>query len=218
MTVLQMRFVPAPILRRQAKKVAKFPAKKIPANMKKLINDMIETMYDQQGVGLAANQIGSLQKVAVVQTPEMEEALVLINPEIVKQEGEREVEEGCLSIPGYRGMVKRSVTVRAKAIGLDGKVIRINADELLAQALEHEIDHLNGILYIDRLVSPDSLWKVTPVSEEEAEEDDQNDEAEEGDEDPEVHEDPEDDQAGGDDGATEASAMPVAQGHADGGE
>ena len=106
----------------------------------------------------------------MVQLPEWEEAMVLINPEIVKQEGEREVEEGCLSIPGYRGMVKRSVSVRARAIGLDGKVIRVNADELFAQALEHEIDHLNGILYIDRLVSPDSLWKVTstPEGEEEA--------------------------------------------------
>ena len=122
-------------------------------------------MYDERGVGLAANQIGSLQKVAVIQTPEMEEALVLINPEIVKQEGEREIEEGCLSIPGYRGLVKRSVSVRARARGLDGKVIRINADELLAQALEHEIDHLNGILYIDRLVSPDDLWKIPPVGE-----------------------------------------------------
>ena len=160
MTVLKMRLVPDPVLRQKAKKLGK-----IPANVKKLVSDMLDTMYDERGVGLAANQIGSLQKVAVIQTPEMEEALVLINPEIVKQEGEREIEEGCLSIPGYRGLVKRSVSVRARARGLDGKVIRINADELLAQALEHEIDHLNGILYIDRLVSPDDLWKIPPVSE-----------------------------------------------------
>jgi len=164
-----MRFLPEPILRAQAKKLGK-----IPANMKKLVADMIESMHHEQGVGLAANQIGSLQKVAVIQTPEMEEALVLINPEIVKQEGEREVEEGCLSIPGYRGTVKRSVSVRAKALGLDGKVIRIKADELLAQALEHETDHLNGILYIDRLVSPDSLWKITSISDDgEQDEDDE---------------------------------------------
>lgn len=169
MTVLRMRFLPEPILRAQAKKLGK-----IPANMKKLVADMIESMHHEQGVGLAANQIGSLQKVAVIQTPEMEEALVLINPEIVKQEGEREVEEGCLSIPGYRGTVKRSVSVRAKALGLDGKVIRIKADELLAQALEHETDHLNGILYIDRLVSPDSLWKITSISDDgEQDEDDE---------------------------------------------
>ena len=167
MTELRMRLLPDPILREQAKKVGK-----VQSNMKKFTDDMIETMHSQQGVGLAANQIGSLQKVAVIQLPEWEEAMVLINPEIVKQEGEREVEEGCLSIPGYRGMVKRSVSVRARAIGLDGKVMRIKADELFAQALEHEINHLNGILYIDRLVSPDSLWKVTepPEGEEEADE------------------------------------------------
>ena len=176
MTVLKMRFLPDPILRQKAKKVGK-----VPANMKKLVSDMLDTMYDEHGVGLAANQIGSLQKVAVIQTPEMEEALVLINPEIVKQEGEREGEEGCLSIPGYRGLVKRSVSVRARALGLDGKVIRIKADELLAQALEHEIDHLNGILYIDHLVSPDDLWKIPPVGEDEEDEEDDDEEGRESD-------------------------------------
>ncbi len=165
MTVLRMRLLPDPVLRRKARKVGK-----VPANMKKFTSDMIETMHAEQGVGLAANQVGSLQKVAVIQLPEWEEAMVLINPEIVKQEGEREVEEGCLSIPGYRGLVKRSEKVRARAIGLDGKVIRIKADDLFAQALEHEIDHLNGILYIERLVSPDSLWKMIHSHEEEGEE------------------------------------------------
>jgi len=174
LTVLKMRIVPDPILRQKAKKIGK-----IPANMKKLVSNMVETMNDEHGVGLAANQIGSLQKVAVIQTPEMEEPLVLINPEIVKQEGEREIEEGCLSIPGYRGLVKRSVSVRARALGLDGKVIRIKADELLAQALEHEIDHLNGILYIDRLVSPGDLWKIEPVGEHEEDYDGEEDDGEE---------------------------------------
>ena len=94
MTVLKMRFLPDPILQQKAKKVGK-----VPANMKKLVSDMLDTMYDEHGVGLAANQIGSLQKVAIIQTPEMEEALVLINPEIVKQEGEREMEEGGLRMP-----------------------------------------------------------------------------------------------------------------------
>ena len=166
MTVLQMRLLQDPILRQQAKKVGK-----LPQNMKKFTEDMIETMRAENGVGLAANQLGLLLKVAVIQLPDWEEALVLINPEIVKQEGEREVEEGCLSIPGYRGLAKRSVSVRARAIGLDGKVIRINADadELLAQVLEHEIDHLTGTLYIDRLVSPDQLWKISTVTEDEEE-------------------------------------------------
>ena len=162
MPVLRMRFVPDPILRRQAKKIGK-----VLPRMKKFAADMIEIMHAEMGVGLAANQVGSLQKVAVIQLPDWEEALVLINPEIVRREGEREVEEGCLSIPGYRGMVKRSVSVRARAIGLDGKVIRIKADGLLAQALEHETGHLNGSLYIDHLISPDSLYKVTRLTEEE---------------------------------------------------
>ena len=169
MSVLPMRFVPEEVLRRQAKKLSMMPPK-----LKKFTDDMIETMHAENGVGLAANQIGSLQKVAVIQLPEWEEAIVLINPEIVKREGEREVEEGCLSIPGYRGLVKRSVTVRARALGLDGKVIRLKADGLLAQALEHETDHLNGILYIDHLVSRDSFWKVTyhPEGEADGEADD----------------------------------------------
>tara|TARA_B100001123_G_scaffold60525_2_gene65594 strand:- start:1251 stop:1820 length:570 start_codon:yes stop_codon:yes gene_type:complete len=154
--ILNMRFLPDPILRKQAKKIGK-----VTPQIKKLAEDMIETMHDQFGVGLAANQVGSLQKIAVIQTPDMEEPMVLINPEIMKAEGEREVEEGCLSVPGYRGIVNRSEKVRAKAMGLDGKVFRVNADELLAQALEHEIDHLNGILYIDHLISHEALYKIT---------------------------------------------------------
>ena len=156
MAILEMRLLPDPILRKQAKKVAK-----VTPQLKKLVANMVETMRDQHGVGLAANQVGSLQKVAVIETPEMEEPMVLINPEIMKSEGERQVEEGCLSVPGYRGLVNRHEKVRVKAMGLDGKIYRVNADELLAQALEHEIDHLNGILYIDHLVSHESLYKIT---------------------------------------------------------
>ena len=155
MSLLKMRIVPDPILRQQAKKI-----RKIPATFAKYTADMVETMHAEHGVGLAANQVGSLQKVAVIQLPEWEEPIVLINPEIIRREGEHEVEEGCLSIPGYRGTVKRSEKVRARAIGLDGKVIRIKAEGLLAQALEHETDHLNGILYIDHLISPDRLHKI----------------------------------------------------------
>ena len=156
MTILNMRVVPDPILRKHANKVSK-----ILPGLKKIASDMVETMHSHHGVGIAANQVGSLEKIAVIQTPDMEEPLVLVNPEITRREGEREVVEGCLSLPGYRGMVKRSIKVRAKALGLDGKVVRINADELLAQALEHETDHLNGVLFIDHLVSPDSLWKIS---------------------------------------------------------
>ena len=156
MALLPMRFLPDPILRRQARKI-----NPIPNNFRNYIHNMIETMHEEQGVGLAANQVGSLRKVAVIQLPDWEEAIVLINPEIIRREGEREVEEGCLSIPGYRGTVKRAERVRARALDLNGKVIRIKAEGLLAQALEHETDHLNGYLYIDRLVSRDTLWKVT---------------------------------------------------------
>ena len=156
MAILDMRLLPDPILRKQAKKVAK-----VTPQLKKLVENMVETMRDQRGVGLAANQVGSLQKVAVIETPEMEEPMVLINPEIMKAEGERQVEEGCLSVPGYRGLVNRSEKVRVKAMGLDGKIYRLNAEDLLAQALEHEIDHLNGILYIDHLVDHGSLYKIT---------------------------------------------------------
>jgi peptide deformylase len=151
-----MRFLPDPVLRQQARKITA-----IPRDFKKYTDDMVETMHDQQGVGLAANQVGSLQKVAVIQLPEWDEALILINPEIIRREGEREVEEGCLSIPGYRGRVRRSERVRARALDLSGKLIRIKADGLLAQALEHETDHLNGKLYIDHLVSRDAIWKMT---------------------------------------------------------
>lgn len=156
MALLTMRHVPDPILRQKTRRITQ-----IPANFKEYIDDMVETMHAHHGVGLAANQVGGLQKVAVIQLPEWNEPLVLINPEIIRREGEREVEEGCLSIPGYRGTVKRSVRVRARALDLNGKVIRIKADGLLAQALEHETDHLNGVLYIDHLVSRDAFWKIT---------------------------------------------------------
>ena len=150
-----MRFLPDPILRTQAKKISK-----IPSTLPKFTDDMVETMIHEHGVGLAANQVGSLQKVCVIQLPEWEEAIVLINPEITEAEGEVELEEGCLSLPGYRGITLRSEKVKVKALGLDGKAIRIQTEGLFSQALQHEIDHLNGILYIDRLVSKDEFYKI----------------------------------------------------------
>lgn len=165
MSLRPMHIVPDPVLRQKAKRVSA-----ISSSLQRLIDDMIETMQDAHGVGLAANQVGVLQRVIVIQMPDDEEPRVFINPEIVRSEGEREVEEGCLSIPGYRGLVKRSVTVRAKGLNRKGKSVKVNADELLAQALEHEIDHLNGTLYIDRLVSKDALWKEEPEEVEEQKE------------------------------------------------
>ena len=167
MSSLPLYIAPDPVLREKAKKVSSFSP-----SLQRLIDDMIETMHDNHGVGLAANQVGVLQRVVVIQLPDDPEPRVFINPEIVRAEGEREVPEGCLSIPGYRGLVKRSERVRAKGLDRNGKPVRVNADELLAQALEHEIDHLNGILYIDRLVDSDKLWKESELAdEEEADED-----------------------------------------------
>jgi peptide deformylase len=125
---------------------------------------MIESMYAANGVGLAAPQIGVSLRLVVIGLPE-EEPFALINPEIVKVSGERTLEEGCLSVPGYRADIVRHSLVVAKALNPEGKEVRIKArDNLLAQALEHEIDHVNGILYIDHLPSLDVLEKIDESS------------------------------------------------------
>ena len=155
--LLKLRIVPDPLLRQKAKKVRTFNA-----SLHRLAENMVETMYYENGVGLAGNQVGVLQRVAVLQMPEDEEATVLVNPEVVKRDGQREVDEGCLSVPEYRGTLLRSVTVKVKAQDKNGKQVRIKAEGLLAQALEHEIDHLNGTMYIDHLDSHDKLHKIEP--------------------------------------------------------
>ncbi len=155
MAIRKIRTVPDPILREPAKKVPL-----IDTAVLKLIDDMIETMQAAEGAGLAAPQVGVSLRVIVVQAPG-EDALALINPEVVKKKGERIIEEGCLSVPGYRGEVKRAVTVKVKARDRDGHEIRVTAtDDLLAQALEHEIDHLDGRIYTDLVESEDSLWRI----------------------------------------------------------
>ncbi|MBI2872314.1 MAG: peptide deformylase [Chloroflexi bacterium] len=154
-----MRYAPDPVLRTKTQRVRLVNS----PSLQKLIDDMIESMRYYEGVGIAANQVGSLQRVAIIQVPEDPEPRVLINLTILRREGEREVEEGCLSIPGYRGVVKRSERVRARALDRHGREVRIRATDLLAQALEHEADHLDGVLYIERLVGRDKLWKLEPV-------------------------------------------------------
>jgi peptide deformylase len=162
MKVIPIRTLPDPVLRQKAKKVSG-----VDPSIRKLIANMIETMYEANGVGLAAPQVGVSLRIAVICMPEEDaEEIVLINPEIIKKTGEREIEERCLSVPGYAGLVKRAVTVTAKARDINFKEIRIKADGLLAQALEHEIEHLQGVLYVDHLVSPDSLKKVTSADSE----------------------------------------------------
>ncbi len=159
--ILNIRLVPDPILFRKARKVAK-----ITKQHKKLADDMVETMAEHHGVGLAANQVGVLERICVIRTPEMEEAMILVNPEIIKREGEREVEEGCLSVPGYRGIVVRSEKVRARGMDLNSKQFKVDAEgDILAQALEHEIDHLNGIMYMDHLAAHTKLYPVPEAGE-----------------------------------------------------
>jgi peptide deformylase len=159
MAVLPIRYLPEPVLRQKAKKVPR-----IDASILKLIEDMIDSMYAASGVGLAAPQIGVSLRLVVIGMPE-EEPFALINPEIVKVSGERTVDEGCLSVPGYRGELTRHKNVVAKGLDITGNEIRIKAkDDLLAQALEHEIDHINGILYIDHVPSLDQLEKVEQSS------------------------------------------------------
>lgn len=160
MPVREIRCYPDPVLRRKAKRVPS-----VDHGIQELIDDMIETMHRAYGVGLSAPQVGVSLRIVVIQMPE-EELVVLINPEVVKRSGEREIEEGCLSIPGYRGNVKRSLSVTVKARNREGKEFRIKRDEMLGQALEHELDHLNGILYIDRLVDKKTLHRVEHGEEE----------------------------------------------------
>ncbi len=159
MAVLPLRLAPDPVLRQKAKRV-----RNMDGSIERLIDDMLETMPAVSGVGLAAPQVGVPLRVAVIGIPE-EETIVLINPEIVKRSGERTVVEGCLSIPGYKGEIQRSVSVTVKGRDRQWKEVRLKATELLAQALEHEIDHLNGMLYIDHLESLDKLYQVEPEEE-----------------------------------------------------
>jgi len=160
MAVLQIRTLPDPVLRQKAKRVTK-----IDDSIQKLIDDMIDTLHAEPNrAGLAAPQVGVLLRVAVIEVPE-QELITLINPEIVKKEGERIVQEGCLSVPGYFGEIKRAVTVKVKAQNRYGKQFRLKAQGLLAQALEQEIEHLDGTLYIDHLESPEKLFEIEAVQE-----------------------------------------------------
>lgn len=155
MAILPICTLPDPVLKQKAKRV-----KTIDGSIQKLTANMLETVHADPGrAGLAAPQVGVSLRVIVIDIPGAEN-IVLINPEIVKRSGERSVTEGCLSVPGYYGEIKRAKSVTAKGRDAGGKEIRIKANELLAQALEHEIDHLNGMLYIDHLESQDKLHKV----------------------------------------------------------
>lgn len=127
------------------------PVGEVDASVRKLVADLIETMYDAPGVGLAANQIGVSRRVAVFDAHDGEGARVLINPEIVETEGELEFEEGCLSVPGYYWPIVRPEFARVRALDLDGNEVEYSGTDLLGRVLQHEIGHLDGGLLIDHL-------------------------------------------------------------------
>jgi peptide deformylase len=143
-----------PILRQKAKKIHRFDP-----SLQKLVDDMFETMHEAHGVGLAGPQIAHSVRVFVAEYEDHKVAI--FNPEIVKAEGEERGTEGCLSIPGYAGdNIRRATKILVKGQDVRGKQIRVPAEGWFARVLQHEIDHLDGILFIDRLDSPDDLREV----------------------------------------------------------
>ncbi|MEP6493163.1 MAG: peptide deformylase [bacterium] len=144
MSVLDIRVLGDPILREETT-----PVSEITDEIRTLAKHMFETMYLAKGIGLAAPQVGRSERLAVVDVDE--NPLVIINPEVVFTGGKAKAEEGCLSIPDVYGDVERPAKVRVRATALDGKEFEIEADELLARCLQHEIDHLHGKLFIDYL-------------------------------------------------------------------
>lgn len=159
-----------PVLRQKAKKVRDFGSA-----LQELVDDLVDTMAAAPGLGLAAPQVGVSLRVAVIELPEDEQEsgdpyrgklVVICNPEIVKSWGEEDGQEGCLSIPLYLGDVTRAQRVLVKAQDRTGKAIRLRAEGLMARVLQHEIDHLNGMLFVDRVESLDRLYRIEPSEEE----------------------------------------------------
>ena len=162
MAILNIREDGDEVLRKVCK-----PVTKMTDRIQTLIDDMFETMYDANGVGLAAPQVGILRRLVVIDVMD-DNPLVLINPEIVEEDGEQTGPEGCLSLPGLQGEVSRPNHVVCKALDRDMNEITVEGTELLARAICHELDHLDGILYKDKVI--DGLYKVEPVDEEDDEE------------------------------------------------
>jgi peptide deformylase len=166
MAVLEILQIGNPILRRRGVKVTRFDQ-----GLARLAEDMIETMHDAQGVGLAAPQVGVSTRLIVVEMPDDEdyphpgERWAICNPEVVKASRETEVgQEGCLSVAGYVGMVDRPTAVTIRGQDLTGHKMRVKAEGFLARAFQHEIDHLNGVLYVDR-AKEDSVMTVEQYNE-----------------------------------------------------
>lgn len=145
MAILEIKEYGDPVLREKA-----LPVEEVTPEILNLIKDMTETMYTASGVGIAASQVGVPKRIILVDGEE-DGLIVLINPMIIKSEGEIVAEEGCLSVPDIYSQVKRSLKVTVKALNQNGDPIEITKEDLTARALQHEIDHLDGILFIDRI-------------------------------------------------------------------
>ncbi len=172
MAVREIVVIEQPVLRRKAKKIVK-----ITAEHRKLIEDMIETMRDAPGVGLAAPQVGVSERLIVIEwadepeheddPPKKKRLFVVLNPEIVWASEETvQGTEGCLSVPGWVGDVMRHAAVTVRGLNRNGEKIKIEAEGWLARIFQHEIDHLDGVLYIDKLVSKETLRHVEAGAEE----------------------------------------------------
>ena len=147
MAIRKIRIIGDEILEHKSK-----PVKEMTPRIKTLIEDMLDTMYEAQGVGLAAPQVGILKQVVVIDvSPEGDSPVVLINPEILELKGEQTGQEGCLSVPGKAGIVTRANYAKVKALNEDMEEIIVEGEELFARALQHEIDHLSGILYVSKV-------------------------------------------------------------------
>jgi len=147
MAILPVRKYPDPVLKEPGELVKDFNS-----DLHKLLDDMAETMYYESGIGLAAPQVGVTQRITVIDvSPDEDQIIELINPEITARAGKIDSEEGCLSIPEFRDKVTRNETVTVSALDRNGESFELEAEGLLAICLQHEIDHLDGILFIDRL-------------------------------------------------------------------
>lgn len=153
MTLLGILKYPDPFLKTKAKKV-----ESVDDSVRALISDMTETMYQARGIGLAATQVGVDKRVVVLDVPDDEERrergknlIALVNPEILEASGSVKYEEGCLSVPGINADVERAANIRVRALNREGNTVEFEAEGLFAIALQHEIDHIDGILFIDRL-------------------------------------------------------------------
>ena len=156
MAIRNIRLEKDEILKKKSREVEVIDEK-----IQTLIDDMIETMYKYNGVGLSAVQVGVLKRVVVIDIDDDNGVKVLINPQITKTKGEHEVEEGCLSFPNQYAKLMRPKEVTVEALDRSGKKITIKSKDLLAQAIAHECDHLDGIVFIDKMI-PGTLERVEP--------------------------------------------------------